>query len=424
MNLPSPVIFIPGIMGSALRDEYPVSPEPVWSVLRAALKSYERITLHPNDLRYEVIEPARVTKDQVFSLFYEEIIEELRHNLSPSPDRPVPVFPFAYDWRQPLADTQRNLADFIEEVVNRTALMKHYHQGGYTAKQGKVSLVGHSMGGLVIGGYIHKAGMERIDKVATLASPFRGSIEAIAKTAIGIGGFSLGSGGSREREAARLTPALYHLLPSFKDAVVEMDGRNRDIFLPENWQKGIIDTIALFIERHATMPADPGSQAEKVLKAMLDTAWRHRASLNRLQLPDSRKWLCIVGVGCKTRQKVTLVPDADSRPRFEIEAESNQWTRETPDRMTGDGTVPFHGARCGFIPDDEVVCVSPDDFGMFEFKDRLMGELGFHSAIPGMNLAHRLVADHLLGQSARAKGGHPCPGVPREKWNPPVEGLA
>jgi len=46
---PSPVIFLPGIMGSALRDEYPVSPETVWSVLKAATKSYERINLHPGN---------------------------------------------------------------------------------------------------------------------------------------------------------------------------------------------------------------------------------------------------------------------------------------------------------------------------------------------------------------------------------------
>jgi hypothetical protein len=34
MPLPNPVIVLPGIMGSSLRDEYPVDPETVWSVLR------------------------------------------------------------------------------------------------------------------------------------------------------------------------------------------------------------------------------------------------------------------------------------------------------------------------------------------------------------------------------------------------------
>src|SRR2546423_7691711 len=93
---PNPVIFIPGIMGSALRDEYPGEPEPVWSPLRLLIKAYERITLHPDDCRYELAEPARVVAERVFQLIYGEIIEELRQNLTPQSDQPVPVFPFPY----------------------------------------------------------------------------------------------------------------------------------------------------------------------------------------------------------------------------------------------------------------------------------------------------------------------------------------
>ena len=89
-NYPAPVIFLPGIMGSALRDEYPVAPENVWSILKAATKNYERITLHPDDLNFEVVEPARVVKDHAFELFYRDLIEELRHNLTLDPDEPVP----------------------------------------------------------------------------------------------------------------------------------------------------------------------------------------------------------------------------------------------------------------------------------------------------------------------------------------------
>jgi len=74
---PHPVVFLPGIMGSALRDEYPVAPETVWSAVKMMLNAYDRITLHPDDLRYEVQEPARVVKDQLFGLIYSEFIEEL-----------------------------------------------------------------------------------------------------------------------------------------------------------------------------------------------------------------------------------------------------------------------------------------------------------------------------------------------------------
>ena len=92
---PAPVIFLPGIMGSALRDEYPVDPETVWSPFKLIVKAFDRITTHPSDPRYELKEPARVVADQVFDLIYGEFIRELRYNLSPNSESPVPVFPFA-----------------------------------------------------------------------------------------------------------------------------------------------------------------------------------------------------------------------------------------------------------------------------------------------------------------------------------------
>lgn len=127
---PNPVIFLPGIMGSVLHDEYPVSPETVWSPFKSVLKDFERITLHPSEPRYELREPARVTAGQLFEILYGEFIEELRHNLTARADEPVPVFPLAYDWRQPLETTEKRLADFIDEVLDRTRLLRHYHEAG------------------------------------------------------------------------------------------------------------------------------------------------------------------------------------------------------------------------------------------------------------------------------------------------------
>src|SRR3974390_445427 len=111
--LPNPAIFLPGIMGSALRAQYPVSPKTVWSTFKLAIKAYERITPHPSDTRYELQEPARVAPDQLLELVYREFVEELRYNLTSKADEPVPVFPFAYDWRQPLEITESQLTDFI-----------------------------------------------------------------------------------------------------------------------------------------------------------------------------------------------------------------------------------------------------------------------------------------------------------------------
>ena len=63
-----PVIVVPGIKGSFLNDEYEVPFEDVWTaprnmwaaVINRGRKSYERIAMHPHDLRHEAREPARV----------------------------------------------------------------------------------------------------------------------------------------------------------------------------------------------------------------------------------------------------------------------------------------------------------------------------------------------------------------------------
>src|ERR1043165_7948474 len=210
MGLPDPVIVIPGITANYLRDNYPLPPEFVWTVLNF---DYERVALHPDDLRYEVGPPALVRPDQLYEVAYKELIEELRHNLSPQSDQPVPVFPFAYDWRQPLEMTEQQLKLFVDEVIARTALQPHYVHDGYPQRR-RVSLVGHSMGGLVIAGYLERfRGESNVAKVATLATPFRGSFEAVIKVTTGTADLGTAAPSSRERGAARMTPALYSLLP-------------------------------------------------------------------------------------------------------------------------------------------------------------------------------------------------------------------
>ncbi|MGB8983590.1 MAG: hypothetical protein WCC12_17105 [Anaerolineales bacterium] len=99
MDTTPPVIFVPGITGTYLRDEYQLSPERVWGVTG---HDYARVALHPDAPRYEALEPARIRADSIFEVPYRELIQELRYNLCPSEDKPVPVFPFAYDWRLPL----------------------------------------------------------------------------------------------------------------------------------------------------------------------------------------------------------------------------------------------------------------------------------------------------------------------------------
>ncbi len=246
--LPDPVIVIPGITATYLRDEYPVDHDFIWKVIK---KDFQRAALHPDDLRYEAIEPARVVPGQIFEITYNEMIEELRYNLKEREEEDVPVYPFGYDWRMPLETTEDQLDAFIEEVINRTKLLKHYHASAYDENP-KVNLIGHSMGGLVITGYLQRKGKKaRVNKVITLATPFRGSFEAPLKITTGSATLGTSKPNSRERETARITPSLYYLLPDIENVLIVDSGIPESLFDPEAWQKTVTESLGEFNMRYA-----------------------------------------------------------------------------------------------------------------------------------------------------------------------------
>jgi len=81
MPIPAPVIVVPGVTATYLRDLYPLPPETIWAVIR---KDFEAAQMHPDDVRYEARQPSAVRPDQLYEIAYKELIEELRYNLSES----------------------------------------------------------------------------------------------------------------------------------------------------------------------------------------------------------------------------------------------------------------------------------------------------------------------------------------------------
>ena len=429
MALPNPVIVVPGITGSELRDVYDLDPRTVFALLS---KSYESIALHPDNLKYERIEPTRVVPDKLIGLAYRELIEELRHDLRQKQDEPVPVYPFAYDWRQRLNITENLLRQFIEEVIERTKLLPHYAKAGYP-NDPKVNLVGHSMGGLIVAGYMESQGRNgRVGKVATLGSPFRGSLEAPVKVATGLADLGTGSVSSREREAARVTPALYHLLPSFDSAIHTDVSDFKNLYKVKAWQPGVIQTIAEYIRLYGLKKTERTAQAEKLLGDMLGEAEAHRNRLEGFDLPNvglkKKDWLCIVGVDEKTRVSMRI-KKVGNKPWFELSStdQKNMWEDKDPANrvLTGDGTVPYQGAKCNFIPVEQVVCVLDNDFGTWELQDRTMeGLVSLHALLPKMNLIQRLIVSHFTGKKRPGTWGRSAPDLPADKaWDPPIPGL-
>lgn len=449
-----PVIVIPGITATSLKDYYPLDAESTWGMIR---KDYERVALHPDDLRYEQIEPALMRADEAFSIPYDEFVRELRHDLSASRGEPRPVYVFGHDWRQPLDTIVDQLAAFVEEVAARTALLRHYARGSepYTAKNGKVDVVGHSMGGLIVSGYLAKYPAEhRVRKVVTLGTPFRGSFEAVIKIITGTSGLDSGVPKSREREVARVTPALYHLLPDDRARVTVESGASKlpkSLFKAGLWQRGVLETIAEHIKWKGLKPASSQSgridQAMKLLQGMLDEAKRYRATVDSLSLADvgvdENDWMAVVGLGEKTRVHLEIEDQGMTKGSwFNLRSlhrkngypmpviEGGKVLAKLED--TGDGTVPYWAAEPPFLDPCKLVCVSADDFGYWEIRDRLIEwKTNLHSMLPAMNRVIKLSAAFLdADEGKKARGHRGIRGRRSPKcleaggaWDPPFVGL-
>lgn len=424
MRAQNPVIVIPGITATSLVDDYPLKADEIWTMVFN--KKYDRIALHPDDLRYEAVEPAHIRTGQLFPV-YDDLIRALRHELSSRADKPTPVFAFPYDWRMDVRASAEKLGAFVDEVIARTRLLRHYAE----ADDLEVDLIGHSMGGLVICEYLSQFGRKsNVGKVVTIGTPFLGAVEAIVKITTGMSLLTGPEPKEREREAARVTPALYQLFPSYRGATVDPAGNEVNVFHRDNMQSSIVDSLTEFVRLYSvsTLSDDRKNRAEEILDEMLGWARKHRRVVEHLKLSDTSvrqsDWLAVVGVGEQTRIQLTV---AESRrgPWFVIN--EDQFVNELDsDNMkshrTGDGTVPLAGASPPFLHGSRLVCVTPDDLGMLELRDRLLVEVGgFHGLLPRVNVVQRLVTRHLKPDYRGRVWGRRLPGS--GSWNPPIEGL-
>jgi len=397
-NTPHPVIVVPGITATDMQDDYPLPPEQVWTT--KIRREYDRLAIYPPrppfslDRLYEVREPALVRPGGPFPLVYKEMVEELREELDPGGKIYTPVYPFSYDWRQPLEVTARALQEFISEVIQRTKIMPAYRESNT-----KVNVVGHSMGGLVIAGALTLPSengddiTERVDKIATIGTPWRGSCDAITKLVAGSGTLGNRSQASRERKMARLTPSLYYLLPNYENAV---RGRMSDIFEDDGWQESVPRTIG---EAIARVEGDKDEtiilrKGKEILRQYLKDAKEYRKRIDEWKI-DKNKILVIAGVGEHTLTSVLVTKEDDgSDSRFAFLGKDERIG-------DGDGTVPAKSSIPPFVDQIKppVVCVSLEDFGIHEMRDRgLVTLTGLHEFMPRMNLVIRLLVRFFSGK--------------------------
>ncbi len=246
---PTPLVFIPGILGSQLvgQDGHALWPPEGPGANRA---------LHPldvgNDLARLSLNPASkhekvIATDVIWTdgsdKYYGPLLDYLvatggyveyqvggdvqkrtasGFNLSQVGKSPT-LFIFAYDWRLDIAENAKALADYVAGI-----------QKLYPNK--KVNIVAHSMGGLVARRYILD-NPGKVNKLITIATPFLGSPKPLYQMIYGTTGIGWKDDrnwalfGDALKELQEFSPGVHQLMAS--QAYFDLGGKPYRVVQPE-----------------------------------------------------------------------------------------------------------------------------------------------------------------------------------------------
>lgn len=310
VKYPYPIIFVHGIKGAWLKNEYPVDfqDEVLWNGLEI-MGHYDDLSLHVDDASIDQDAQHLVSPHQAIALVYESFVEELRQEVTPY------TYVFRYDWRKDNRASADYLKFFIDLILKKVSI----HQGREVKK---VTLIGHSMGGLVIKWCALKSlgdqAADKIDRIITVATPYRGSLNAVEALLPGARYLFGLESKKAMRHSARTMPGVYQLLPAWDGAVVSRSTReNLSIFDPRNWQDNLVSSVAK-------------EYGEGFLAKMLANA----AGFSEVVSADyparlRNRFFCLYGVGSATWNQVTVDPKDANWFDFEHVGQDDE----------GDGTV-------------------------------------------------------------------------------------
>lgn len=237
----NPVIFVHGIQGSWLKDQYPVDydREILWTgIPLIGKRNFDALHLHELDSEVDAEVRRWVMPHQAVPLIYEGLLEEIRDEM----DQPY-AYMFTYDWRKDNRLTAQALARFIDRVLR--VYRTHEKKAGRSASR-QVVLIGHSMGGLVIKWCAAKipSSRQKIAKMITIATPFRGSLKAVEALLPGARNLFGIENKKSMRHASRTLPGVYQLLPTWDEAVVDYHTKEElDVFRESSWQGNLVQNL-------------------------------------------------------------------------------------------------------------------------------------------------------------------------------------
>ncbi|UCF09924.1 MAG: alpha/beta fold hydrolase [Candidatus Bipolaricaulota bacterium] len=338
----TPVLILPGILGSVLVDAGSLFEHFLWpgpAMLGGDIEPLRLPASGKGDLGIDVrptglvgyIEPLSAALFDGTLLgpvsptwFYERLPARLRElsyygGLIASlqtggyvADRDL--FAFPYDWRRDLLETRDLLAERVEEILAQTGAAK-------------IDIVAHSMGGLLARAYVNSVPDPPIGKLVMMGTPSHGAPDAFVSlhSALGQGRFLLGD--ETAQDLSSNWPSVFQLLPSpeyfvlYEHIFVDEFGPQREGPLTASTGQG---TWALtFLENEDSSIADVN------MLLLSDAAHSARAFHERIgrSLTFGGELVLIAGSGGDTTGSI-LKTDAGAHTWYSLPT-------------NGDGTVPL-----------------------------------------------------------------------------------
>lgn len=213
----TPVIFVPGTMGSELW----LGSERVWPNINFLLKHpeifrySENTQLKPKGILNEmVIVPNLVSFDQ-YNLLGDYLVEELGY------ERENNFIEFAYDWRQDVRKSARDLANFID---------------GWNVNA-PITIIAHSLGTLVSRYYVEMlGGKKKVGRLLLIGGPHQGVPKIAANLLTGVDLLPFGIMGKKLTEIIETFPSCYQILPLYSCAT-DQNGNPINFLEDESWVK-------------------------------------------------------------------------------------------------------------------------------------------------------------------------------------------
>jgi pSer/pThr/pTyr-binding forkhead associated (FHA) protein len=210
-----PVVIVPGLMGSELWR----GSERVWPNARILFSDPDLLVyseenkFEPRDLVHEVVIVPNLVELEQYGRLGDFLEEALNY------ERGKNLFEFAYDWRQDVRISARQLGAAIEKWKIKPPYI----------------LIAHSLGCLVSRYFVEQVGgKDQVERLLLVGGPHYGVPQILPGLLFGQGLLPFGLLGEQIRKVLVTFPSAYQILPTYP-CVFDQHGAPIDVLEDETW---------------------------------------------------------------------------------------------------------------------------------------------------------------------------------------------